>query len=77
MYSSAIRINPNELLNASMPGETRAEARINGHEYPRANAREVGHNRQSLFRGARRERIKRSLDSRMPVGDIWLSRADS
>lgn len=34
MYSSAIRINPNELLNASMPGETRAEARINGHEYP-------------------------------------------
>lgn len=34
MYSSAIRINPNELLNASMPGETRAEARINGYEYP-------------------------------------------
>ena len=62
MYSSAIRINPNELLNALHTSGDGAQSRINRHEYPLANAREVGHTKQSLFRHARTERIKRSLD---------------
>lgn len=54
MYSSAIRINPNELLNTLVPrAGARAQSRINRHEYPLANARGVGHTKQSLFRHAR------------------------